>query len=257
MKGAEGLRVEGLASTDATESARDDTACTAMVAAAWSGAADADVVVVMVEAHRGVTDGVAAMLDGLGDRVQGARVALAINKIDRVERSVLLGLAEELNARYEFAETFMISAEKGHGVDDLRGWLATEMPEGPWLYPEDQIADLPLRMIAAEMTREKLTLRLHQELPYQLTVETEAWEDRDDGSARIDQVIYVARDGHKGIVLGKKGETIKAVSQAARAEMGEFLGRNVHLFLQVKVRPNWQDEAERYSEMGLDFSDGA
>ncbi len=229
----------------------------AMVAAAWSGAADADVVVVMVEAHRGVTDGVAAMLDGLGDRVQGARVALAINKIDRVERSVLLGLAEELNARYEFAETFMISAEKGHGVDDLRGWLATEMPEGPWLYPEDQIADLPLRMIAAEMTREKLTLRLHQELPYQLTVETEAWEDRDDGSARIDQVIYVARDGHKGIVLGKKGETIKAVSQAARAEMGEFLGRNVHLFLQVKVRPNWQDEAERYSEMGLDFSDGA
>ena len=229
----------------------------AMVAAAWSGAADADVVVVMVEAHRGVTDGVAAMLDGLADRVHGTRIALAINKIDRVERKVLLGLAEDLNARFGFAETFMISAEKGYGVADLKGWLAKEMPEGPWLYPEDQIADLPLRMIAAEMTREKLTLRLHQELPYQLTVETEAWEERDDGSARIDQIIYVARDGHKGIVLGKKGETIKAVSQASRAEMSEFLGRNVHLFLQVKVRPNWLDEAERYSEMGLDFSDGS
>jgi GTP-binding protein Era len=151
----------------------------------------------------------------------------------------------------------MISAEKGYGVDHLKSWLASEMPEGPWLYPEDQIADLPMRMIAAEMTREKLTLRLHQELPYQLTVETEGWEERKDGSARIDQIIYVARDGHKGIVLGKKGETIKAVSQAARAEIKEFMGREVHLFLQVKVRPNWLDEAERYSEMGLDFSDGA
>ncbi len=229
----------------------------AMVAAAWSGAADADVVVVMVEAHRGVTPGVEAMLDGLSERMRGARVALAINKIDRVERPVLLGLAEALNARFEFAETFMISAEKGYGVDDLKVWLARQMPEGPWLYPEDQIADLPMRMIAAEMTREKLTLRLHQELPYQLTVETESWEEREDGSARIDQVIYVARDGHKGIVLGKKGETIKAVSQAAREEISEFLGRKVHLFLQVKVRPNWLDEAERYSEMGLDFSDGA
>ncbi len=130
------------------------------------------------------------------------------------------------------------------------------MPEGPWLYPEDQIADLPMRMIAAEMTREKLTLRLHQELPYQLTVETESWEERKDGSVRIDQVIYVARDGHKGIVLGKKGETIKAVSQAARVEISEFLERPAHLFLQVKVRPGWLEEAERYSEMGLDFRDG-
>ncbi len=144
----------------------------------------------------------------------------------------------------------MISAEKGYGVDDLRSWLAGELPEGPWLYPEDQIADLPMRMIAAEITREKLTLRLHQELPYQLTVETESWEERKDGSARIDQVIYVARDGHKGIVLGNKGETIKAVGQAARAELEEFLGRRVHLFLQVKVRPNWLDEAERYCRDG-------
>ncbi|OAN78444.1 GTPase Era [Sulfitobacter sp. EhC04] len=228
----------------------------AMVAAAWGGAADADVVVLLVEAHRGVTEGVERILEGLVDIGQGRKVALAINKIDRVEAPVLLGLSKDLNARYEFAETFMISAERGHGVDALRQWLAGEVPEGPWLYPEDQIADLPLRMIAAEMTREKLTLRLHQELPYQLTVETENWEERKDGSARIDQLIYVIRDGHKGIVLGNKGETIKQVSKAAREELEEFLGRRIHLFLQVKVRANWLDEAERYTEMGLDFKDG-
>lgn len=228
----------------------------AMVAAAWSGAADADVVVLLVEAHRGVTEGVERILEGLGEVAQGRRVALAINKIDRVEAPVLLGLSKDLNARFDFVETFMISAEKGHGVDTLRLWLAGEVPEGPWLYPEDQIADLPMRMIAAEITREKLTLRLHQELPYQLTVETENWEERKDGSARIEQLIYVVRDGHKGIVLGNKGETIKAVGKAAREELETFLGRRVHLFLQVKVRPNWLDEAERYSEMGLDFKDG-
>ncbi|SEP83044.1 GTPase Era [Thalassovita taeanensis] len=228
----------------------------AMVAAAWGGAADADVVVLMVEAHRGITDGVTRILEGLEDIGKGRKVALAINKIDRVKAEVLLGLSKELNERFTFANTFMISAEKGYGVADLREWLAGELPEGPWLYPEDQIADLPMRMIAAEMTREKLTLRLHQELPYQLTVETENWEERPDGSARIDQVIYVMRDGHKGIVLGNKGETIKGVSKAAREELEEFLGRRVHLFLQVKVRTGWQDEAERYSEMGLDFKDG-
>jgi GTP-binding protein Era len=203
-----------------------------------------------------VTEGVERILEGLADIGQGRTVALAINKIDRVEAPVLLGLAEKLNAAYDFAETFMISAERGHGVDTLRQWLAGKLPEGPWLYPEDQIADLPMRMIAAEMTREKLTLRLHQELPYQLTVETENWEERKDGSCRIDQLIYVIRDGHKGIVLGKKGETIKAVSTAARQEMEEFLGRKVHLFLQVKVRPGWLEEAERYAEMGLEFKDG-
>ena len=228
----------------------------AMVAAAWGGAADADVVVLMVEAHRGVTEGVEKILEGLAEIGKGRTVALAINKIDRVEARVLLALTEKLNAAYDFAQTFMISAEKGYGVDDLRKWLAGEVPEGPWLYPEDQIADLPMRMIAAEMTREKLTLRLHQELPYQLTVETENWEERPDGTARIDQIVYVSRDGHKGIVLGNKGETIKAVSKAAREELEEFLGRRVHLFLQVKVRTNWLDEAERYSEMGLDFKDG-
>ncbi|PWE32496.1 GTPase Era [Maritimibacter sp. 55A14] len=229
----------------------------AMVAAAWGGAADADIVVLLVEAHRGLTEGVARILDGLAERGQRATVVLAINKIDRVKAPALLALAKEMNARFPFAQTFMISAERGHGVGDLRAWLAEALPEGPWLYPEDQIADLPMRMIAAEITREKLTLRLHQELPYQLTVETEAWEDRKDGSVRIDQVVYVARDGHKGILLGHKGETIKAVSKAAREELAEFLGRKVHLFLQVKVRPGWLEEAERYSEMGLDFGDGA
>ncbi len=228
----------------------------AMVAAAWGGASDADVVVLLIEANRGVTEGVERILEGLADIGKGRRVALAINKIDKVEAPVLLGLSKDLNERFDFVETFMISAERGHGVDTLRHWLAGEVPEGPWLYPEDQIADLPMRMIAAEMTREKLTLRLHQELPYQLTVETENWEERKDGSARVDQLIYVIRDGHKGIVLGHKGETIKAVSKAAREELEEFLGRRIHLFLQVKVRPNWLEEAERYSEMGLDFKDG-
>lgn len=228
----------------------------AMVAAAWGGAADADVVVLLVEAHRGVSEGVERILEGLVGIGKGHKVALAINKIDRVEAPVLLGLSQKLNERFDFAETFMISAERGHGVDALRKWLAGQLPAGPWLYPEDQIADLPMRMIAAEMTREKLTLRLHQELPYQLTVETENWEERDDGTARIDQLIYVVRDGHKGIVLGNKGETIKSVSKAARVELEEFLGRRVHLFLQVKVRPNWLEESERYSEMGLDFKDG-
>ena len=229
----------------------------AMVAAAWGGASDADVVVLLVEAHRGLTEGAEAIIAALEERQLNAPVVLAINKIDRVEAPVLLGLTKELNDRFGFAETFLISAEKGHGVGDLRLWLADALPEGPWMYPEDQIADLPMRMIAAEMTREKLTLRLHQELPYQLTVETDAWDDRKDGSTRIDQIIYVIRDGHKGIVLGKKGETIKGVSQAARADLEAFLDRKVHLFLQIKVRPGWLDEAERYTEIGLDIRDGS
>ncbi len=229
----------------------------AMVAAAWSGASDADIVVLLIEAHRGVTEGVDAILEALRERTsKGQTVALAINKIDRVKADVLLALTTKLNAAYDFAATFMISAEKGHGVRDLRKWLAEKLPVGPWHYPEDQIADLPLRMIAAEMTREKLILRLHQELPYQLTVETEAWEDRKDGSVKIDQMIYVTREGHRGIVLGPKGATIKGVSMAARKDIAEFLERKVHLFLQVKVQPKWQDDAERYEEMGLDFSGG-
>jgi len=228
----------------------------AMVAAAWGGAADADVIVLLIEAHRGMTEGVERILAELGDIAEGRTVALAINKIDRVKAKELLSLSQKMNDAFTFEQTFMISAERGYGVNDLRGWLADKLPEGPWLYPEDQIADLPMRMIAAEMTREKLTLRLHQELPYQLTVETENWEEHKDGSARIEQVIYVTRDGHKGIVLGNKGETIKAISKAAREELETFMGRRVHLFCQVKVREKWLDEAERYTEMGLDFKDG-
>lgn len=229
----------------------------AMVKAAWGGAADADIVVLLIEAHRGLTEGAQAIIDRLAEEMpKGKPIALAINKIDRVKAEVLLALTQKMNEAFPFAKTFMISAERGYGVGDLREWLAAEVPQGPWFYPEDQIADLPMRMIAAEMTREKLTLRLHEELPYQLTVETEKWEDRPDGSTRIDQVIYVARDGHKGIVLGHHGDTVKSVGQAARAEIATFLDRPVHLFLTVKVRENWQEEAERYSEMGLDFKDG-
>jgi GTP-binding protein Era len=229
----------------------------AMVAAAWGGAADADVVVLLIEAQRGLTAGVRAILADLAVRLPaGTPVALAINKIDRVKAQSLLPLAGEANAAHPFARTFMISAERGHGVADLRDWLARQLPEGPWLYPEDQLADLPLRMIAAETTREKLTLRLHEELPYELTVETERWEDRPDGSTRIDQIVYVAREGHKPIVLGAGGRTIRAIGAAARAEIASFLDRPVHLFLTVKVREGWLEEAERYSEMGLDFRDG-
>ncbi|WP_395003811.1 GTPase Era [Cypionkella sp.] len=229
----------------------------AMVKAAWGGATDADVIVFLIEAHRGLTEGAQSIVDRMRDELPKDRpVALAINKIDRVKADVLLAMAEKLNEAYPFVKTFMISAEKGYGVQDLRSWLASQIPAGPWFYPEDQIADLPMRLIAAEITREKLTLRLHEELPYQLTVETEAWHDKKDGSTRIDQIVYVGRDGHKGIVLGNKGETIKAIGQSARAEISEFLDRTVHLFLQVKVRPNWENEPERYSEMGLEYKDG-
>ena len=227
-----------------------------MVKAAWGGAADADIVLLLVEAHRGLTEGAKAIIESLKALDGQTPVGLIINKIDRVRAETLLALSAELNAAYSFVSTFMISAEKGYGCDQLRDWLAATLPESPWLYPEDQIADLPMRMIAAEITREKLTLRLHEEIPYQLTVETEAWEERNDGSAKVDQIVYVSRPGHKGIVLGKGGETIKAVGQAARVAMEEFMGRRVHLFLQVKVRENWLDEAERYTEMGLDFRDG-
>lgn len=229
----------------------------AMVASAWAGAEDADITVLMVEAHRGVTEGVERILESLSGYTGRKPVALAINKIDRVKRENLLALVADLSQRREFAEVFLISAENGDGVADLRAWLAGNVPDGPWHYPEDQIADAPLRQIAAEITREKLTLRLHQELPYQLTVETETWEERKDGSVRIEQIIYVARDGHKGIVLGKRGETIKVIGAEARKDLSELLERPAHLFLTVKARPNWQEEPERYSHIGLDYSDGS
>ena len=228
----------------------------AMVAAAWSGAADSDITLLLVEAHRGLTEGVEKIISSISETGLNGKLALAINKIDKVDVNDLLSLSKEINESYPFTETFMISAEKGKGVDDLRRWLASNLPEGPWLYPDDQISDMPLRMIAAEITREKLTLRLHQELPYQLTVETEKWEEKPDKSVRIEQMIYLSRSGHKGIVLGKKGETIKAVSVASRLSIEEFLGSKVHLFLRLKVREKWMEETERYSEMGLNFRDG-
>ena len=228
----------------------------AMVAAAWNGAADSDITLLMVEAHRGLTEGVEKIISSISDIDMNGKIALVINKIDKVKVNDLLSLSKEINDRHPFVETFMISAEKGKGINDLRRWLASNLPEGPWLYPDDQISDMPLRMIAAEITREKLTLRLHQELPYQLTVETEKWEEKADKSVRIEQIIYLSRSGHKGIVLGKKGETIKAVSMASRLSIEEFLGARVHLFLRLKVREKWMEETERYSEMGLDFKDG-
>ncbi len=228
----------------------------AMVAAAWSGAGDGDVVVLLIEAHRGITKGVEMILEGLSKRLRSKqKVVLAINKIDMVKSEKLLALTKDVNAMFDFDETFMVSAEKGFGVKELRAYLAANMPKGPWLYPEDQIADVPMRMIAAETTREKLMLRLHQELPYFLTVETTGWEQKKDGSVRIDQVVYVIRERHKGIALGPKGQTMKAVSIASRTELKNLVGAEVHLFIQVKVRPKWENEAERFSEMGLDFSD--
>jgi GTP-binding protein Era len=229
----------------------------AMVASAWAGAGDADIVLLLIEAHRGVTDGVQTILDGLDEHVGDRPVALIVNKIDKVKRETLLALVQKASEARTFTETFLISAETGDGVDALRTWLAKTLPEGAWHYPEDQIADAPLRQLAAEITREKLTLRLHQELPYQMTVETETWEERKDGSVRIEQIIYVARDGHKGIVLGKRGETIKEIGAQARKDIAELLGRPAHLFLNVKARPKWQDEPERYTHMGLDFRDGS
>jgi len=228
----------------------------AMVAAAWSGATNADMVVLLIEAQRGITIGVNEIVQKLANLDKSLSVVLAINKIDRVKSVELLSITQQMNALYEFQNTFMISAEKGSGVSDLKSWLATKMPAGPWLYPENQIADLPMHLIAAEITREKLTLRLHQELPYQLTVEVEEWEERKDGSTRIEQNIYVLRNGHKGILLGNKGETIKAISIAARLELEQFLGRKVHLFLKIKVREGWLEDAQRYSAIGIDFNAG-
>ena len=223
----------------------------AMVTAAWSGAHDADLVVLLVDAKRGIDKDSRRIIAGLAKRKRKA--VLALNKIDGLRRDVLLPLAAALNETAVFSDSFMISALNGDGVDDLRDFLAAEMPAGPWLYPEDQLADIPLRLLAAETTREKLFLRLHQELPYALGVETESWEERKDGSIRIGQVIYVLRDSHKPIILGKGGRQIKAVGQAAREELQAFLGQPVHLFIHVKVAPKWTDDPSRYHDMGLEF----
>lgn len=223
----------------------------AMVTTAWGGAKDADLVVVLIDAERGIRGDAEAMLENLAN-VRQPKI-LILNKVDRVKPENLLKLTAEANARAEFERTFMISALTGSGCRDLLDYLAKRLPEGPWYYPEDQISDLPMRQLAAEITREKLYLRLHQELPYSSHVETEKWEEKKDGSVRIEQVIYVERDSQKKIVLGHKGETIRAIGQASRKEIGEILEQPVHLFLFVKVRENWGDDPERYREMGLEF----
>ena len=228
----------------------------AMVASAWGGARDADIVALLVSANKSDTEGFKKIIEKLTLEVNAKRVILVLNKIDRTNSDRILHLVRVLNDYFAFEETFMVSATKGHGLPLLKNWLANNMPEGPWLYPVDQIADLPLKVIAADITREKLILRLHQELPYQLTVETEKWIEKEDGSVLIEQLIYVIRDGHKGIILGKKGLTIKNIGQESRLELIKFLGMNVHLLLKVKVRPNWQDESARYSKIGLNFNDG-
>jgi GTP-binding protein Era len=223
----------------------------AMVTTAWGGAKDADLVLVLIDAERGIRSDAEAMLAALSD-VRQPKV-LILNKIDRVKHEKLLTLAAEANAKAGFDRTFMISALNGSGCTDLLDFIAERLPEGPWYYPEDQISDLPMRQLAAEITREKLYLRLHQELPYSSHVETEKWEEKKDGSVRIEQVVYVERNSQKKIVLGHKGETIKAIGQAARKEIAEILEQKVHLFLFVKVRENWSDDPERYREMGLEF----
>lgn len=224
----------------------------AMVAAAWAGAADADIVVLLIDAQKGVTGDARRIVDGLVKA--GRKAILALNKIDLVKREKLLALTATLNESGIFTDIFMISAATGDGVGDLADTLAARLPEGPWLYPEDQLSDMAERQLAAEITREKLFLQLRQELPYALTVETEEWQDKPDGSVRIAQIVYVERGSQKSIVLGKGGQMIKTVGAAAREELEGMLGCRVHLFLFVKVREKWGDDPERYRDWGLDFN---
>jgi GTPase len=223
----------------------------AMVSAAWSGAEDADETVLLVDSARGVDRDTRRVLDRLAER--GGKSVLALNKIDLVRRDKLLGLAAELSRAAPFDPVFMISGLNGDGVEDLKHHLAAAVPRGPWLFPEDQLSDAPERLIAAEITREQVFLQLHDELPYASTVETESWEDRRDGSVRIEQVIYVERQSQRAIVLGEGGQRIKAIGARARAELEHLLDRRVHLFLFVKVRQNWGEDRERFAALGLDY----
>jgi len=223
----------------------------AMVSTAWSGAHDADLVCVLIDAREGIDEEADAILNRLAT-VQHAKI-LVLNKIDLVPREKLLALAKTANDRLKFAQTFMISALSGDGVEDLRRALAEIVPKGPFHYPEDQMSDAPLRHLAAEITREKIFRQLHQELPYQSTVETDSWTERKDKSIRIEQTIYVERESQRKIVLGKAGATIKSIGAEARKEIAEILGQPVHLFLFVKVREGWGDDPDRYREMGLEF----
>jgi GTP-binding protein Era len=231
----------------------------AMVASAWGAAADADVLALLIDAkkeaaHLAVSEETEAILDAL--KQSRKPKLLVLNKIDAMERAKLLELSARLNRALRFDETFMISATTGDGLDHLFDRLASIIPPGPWLYPEDQITEAPIRSLAAEITREKLFERLHDELPYQATVETDSWKDQPDGSARVEQTVFVTREGHRKIVIGEGGRTIKAIGTAARKDIAEAHGANVHLFLHVKVRENWLDDPERYRAMGLDFPKG-
>ena len=224
----------------------------AMVAAAWAGAADADRTVLLVDAARPNDRDTQRIIGRLAET--GRRAILALNKIDLVRRDKLLGLTDTLFKTGVFSEVFMISGLNGDGIEDLKRHLAAAMPSGPWLFPEDQLSDAQERWIAAEITREQVFLQLHDELPYAATVETESWEERRDGSVRIDQVLYVQRPGQRAIVLGDKGQRIKAIGARARAELEKMLDRRVHLFLFVKVRENWVEDPERYAALGLDYN---
>ncbi len=223
----------------------------AMVGTAWGSTQDADVVALIIDSRTGIKDDDEAVLGRLAE-IRAAKV-LVLNKVDLVAKPALLALTQALNARACFAATFMVSALTGDGVADLKAWFAAHVPPGPWLYPADQISDAPLRQLAAEITREKLYLRLHQELPYQSTVETEVWKELRNGSVRIEQTIYVERESQRKIVLGKGGATIKAIGAAARADIAAAIEQPVHLFLFVKVREGWGDDPERYREIGLEF----
>ena len=223
----------------------------AMVSTAWSGAHDADLVCVLLDAKTGIDEEAEAILAKAAS-VNHEKI-LVINKVDLVQREKLLALAQAANERMPFAKTFMIAAISGDGVDDIRSTLAEMVPPGPFLYPEDQMSDAPMRQLAAEITREKIYQKLHQELPYQSTVETDKWEERKDKSVRIEQTIFVERESQRKIVLGKGGATIKSIGADSRKEIGEILGVPVHLFLFVKVRENWGDDPDRYREMGLEF----
>jgi GTP-binding protein Era len=226
----------------------------AMVAAAWQGVEDADLVALLADAHanaRALDEETAAIVAKLGE--SGRKAVLVLNKVDLVNPPQLLGLAERLNRVGIFTDTFMISALTGDGVADVKRHFAKAMPPGPWLFPEDQLSDMPDRLLAAKLVREQLFEQLHQELPYALTVETEGWEEREDGSVKIDATIYVQRESQRAIVLGAKGERIKSIGAAARRELEALLERRVHLFLFVKVREKWQDDPERYRAMGLEW----
>ena len=223
----------------------------AMVTSAWSGAQDADLVGLLVDARKGLDEETDAIVTKLAETPR--RTFLILNKVDVSDKPALLALATALNGRVKFAATFMVSALTGDGVDDVRSWLAGEVPFGPWLYPEDEMSDMPMRLLAAEITREKMFERLHQELPYQSTVETETWTEQKDGSVRIEQTIYVERDSQKKIVIGKGGQTLKTIGAEARKAISQIVEAPVHLFLFVKVRERWGDDPERYREMGLEF----